>query len=58
MKTLITQTQIAMNMVEYWKGMRVGVYDLRSTEVCKLIDEQIAKYEAQATHLKEQMEAV
>ena len=58
MKTLTNQTLIAMNMVEYWKDMRVGECALRSPEVCKLIDEQIAKYEAQAKHLKEQMEVV
>ena len=52
MESLTTHTQIAMNMVQYWKGMRVGECALRSPEGCKLIDEQIAKYEAQADHLR------
>tara|TARA_R110000772_G_scaffold159710_1_gene270908 strand:- start:322 stop:504 length:183 start_codon:yes stop_codon:yes gene_type:complete len=49
---LTTQTQLAMNMVEYWKDMRVGECELRNPAVCKLIDENIAKYEAQAYHLR------
>ena len=49
---LTTQTQLAMNMVEYWKDMRVGECELRNPAVCKLIDENITKYEAQAYHLR------
>jgi len=52
METLTTQTQLAMNMVEFWKGQRVGKCELHNPEACKLIDEQIAKYEAQADHLR------
>ena len=52
MTSLTTHTKIALNMVEYWKDMRVGECALRSPEVCKLIDDQIAKYEAQADHLR------
>jgi len=52
MEDLTTQTQLAMNMVEYWKDMRVGECDLRNPEVCKLIDQNIAKYATQAYHLR------
>tara|TARA_B110000908_G_scaffold1475_1_gene1844 strand:- start:553 stop:726 length:174 start_codon:yes stop_codon:yes gene_type:complete len=53
METLTTQTQLAMNMVDYWKDMRVGECELRNPAVCKLIDKNIAKYEAQVDHLRE-----
>ena len=49
MTTLTTQTQLAMNMVEYWKDMRVG--ECHNPAVCKVIDKEIAKYEAQVRHL-------
>ena len=52
MEDLTTHMQLAMKMVEYWKDMRVGECDLRNPEVCKLIDQQIAKYEAQVDHLR------
>ena len=53
METLTTQTQLAMNMVDYWKDMRAGECELRNPAVCKLIDKNIAKYEAQVDHLRE-----
>ena len=53
MTTLTTQTLAAMDMVKYWKGIRVGECAKRSPAVCKVIDREIAKYEAQADHLRE-----
>ena len=53
METLTTQTQLAMNMVDYWKDRRVGECELRNPAVCKVIDKNIAKYEAQVDHLRE-----
>ncbi len=53
METLTTQTLATMDMVKYWKGIRVGECAKRNPAVCKLIDEQIAQYEAQVEHQKE-----
>ena len=59
METLKTHRALALNMVAYWSDIRLGECAKRSPRrEYKLIDEQIAKYEAQAKHLKEQMEAV
>ena len=52
METLTTQTLATMDMVKYWKDMRVGECAKRNPAVCKLIDEQIAQYEAQVEHLR------
>lgn len=57
METLETHRAVALNMVAYWNGMRVMEMETRNPEVCKFMDGQIAKYEAQAKHLKEQLEA-
>ena len=51
MTTITTHILLANNMVEFWKGQRVGKCELRNPEACKLIDQQIAKYKAQAEHL-------
>ena len=54
MEDLTTQTQLAMNMVEYWKGQRKSLTITAPNDpfrLLELIDQQIAKYEAQINHL-------
>jgi len=51
MTTINTHILLANNMAEYWKDIRAEECELGMPESCKFIDQQIAKYKAQAEHL-------
>jgi hypothetical protein len=51
METLTTQTLAAMNMVEYFQKERLN--HIRNPITLALVDQEIAKYEAQVDHLRE-----
>jgi len=54
MTTITTHVLLARNMVAYWKGERERRTITAPNEpfgLLELIDQQIAKYEAQAEHL-------
>lgn len=54
MTTITTHILLANNMVEYWKGQRESLTITAPNDpfrLLELIDQQIAKYEAQANHL-------